>query len=138
MRELSRRTTVEASKSLRSYCRQLSTTAAVCLLMAATLLGLGCQPDRRPRLVILYATCSLNRAFLESYDAEVRYTPALGDLASEGLVFERHHTESGQSGISFASIFTGRQAPGHGLPSALIGRFPTPSGTTGCGRRCRF
>jgi len=70
-------------------------------------------PDPRPRLVLLYATCTVNASYLSPYDAEVDFTPNLQRFASEGLVFERHTTESGQSGIAFASIFSGAQADHH-------------------------
>jgi arylsulfatase A-like enzyme len=85
------------------------------LLSATALLGTGCQRAPEPRLVILYATCSLNRSFLQPYEPGVSYTPTLAELGRNGVVFERHQTESGQSGVSFASIFTGLQAPGHGI-----------------------
>jgi len=68
-----------------------------------------------PRLVLLYATCTLNRSFLTPYEARVAYTPNLARFASEGVVFERHQTESGQSGVAFASLFTGTQADRHGV-----------------------
>ena len=86
------------------------------LLAAAVLFASGCsERGGGPRLVILYATCSLNRSYLQPWNPSVSYTPALAALAENGLVFERHQTESGQSGIAFASIFTGLQADGHGI-----------------------
>ncbi len=71
-----------------------------------------------PRLVLLYATCSLNRDFLGPYrpaDASIPpvHTPNLDRFAEHSAVLRRHQTESGQSGTSFASIFTGLQAPDH-------------------------
>jgi len=83
--------------------------------------GCAVEPPR-PRLVLLYATCTLNRSFLHPYDSAVDFTPALARWATEALVFERHQTESGQSGIAYASIFAGAQAPVHGVyrhPSVL-------------------
>jgi len=59
-----------------------------------------------PRLVVLYATCSLNKDFLSPYNAEIRFTPHLDKIKDRSLVFLRHQTEAGQSGPSFASITT--------------------------------
>jgi arylsulfatase A-like enzyme len=83
----------------------------------------SCSLDSHPspRLVILYATCSVNKDFLAPYDEGVQYTPFLREFAKQSLVFPRHQTESGQSGTAFASIFSGAQAPVHG-----IYRHPTP------------
>lgn len=69
----------------------------------------------QPRLVLLYATCTLNTSFLSPYNPEVGYTPRLAWLAGDGQVFTRHRTEAGMSGVSFASILTGGQAPLHGV-----------------------
>ena len=72
-------------------------------------------PERpQPRLVVLYATCTLNKSYLGPYGG-TEYTPALDAFADEAVVFERHQTESGQSGISFASIFSGTQSWKHGI-----------------------
>ena len=56
-----------------------------------------------PRLVILVATCSVNAAYLSPYNDEVSSTPNLAKFADESIVFNRHFTEAGQSGIAFAS-----------------------------------
>ena len=84
---------------------------------AALLACLACQPAEipRPRLVLLYATCSVNRHFLAPYDPAVAYTPNLDRFARRSVVFTAHHTEAGQSGTGFASIFSGTQAPTHGV-----------------------
>ena len=63
--------------------------------------------------MLLYATCTLAKDVLAPYKESIGYTKALADFAAEGLVFRRHQTEAGQSGIAFASIFTGSQAPHH-------------------------
>jgi arylsulfatase A-like enzyme len=68
-----------------------------------------------PRLVLLYATCSLNRDFLSPYAPAVPYTPHLDAFQHDAVVFERHQTESAQSGVAFASIFSGAQADTHGI-----------------------
>ncbi len=74
----------------------------------------GCAPEPpRPRLVLLYATCTLNADFLSPYNAAIDFTPNLKRFADEGVVFERHNTEAGQSGIAFASLFSGTQADRH-------------------------
>lgn len=67
------------------------------------------------RLVLLVATCSLNRRYLAPYEPAVTYTPRFRAFAAEGVVFENHYTETGQSGPSFASIFGGVQADRHGV-----------------------
>ena len=72
------------------------------------------EPDG-PRLVVLYSTCTLNNEFLSPYAPDVRYTPNLQALADAGLVFRRHVTECGQSGVAFASIYAGAQADRHGI-----------------------
>ena len=66
-----------------------------------------------PRLVILYATCTVNKDYLSPYKPSIQYTPNLKRFADHATVFTRHHTEAGQSGISFASILTGSQADHH-------------------------
>ena len=67
-----------------------------------------------PRLVLLYATCTLNKDYLQPYN-ETRLTPNLAAFAEESAVFTNHQTESGLSGPAFASIFSGTQADRHGL-----------------------
>lgn len=82
------------------------------------LLGLAaCSPavDERPRLVVLYASCTVNKDYLAPYEPSVTFTPNLARFASDAVVFERHQTETGQSGPAFASIFTGVQADRHGI-----------------------
>ena len=65
--------------------------------------------------MLLYATCTLNRDYLGPYGEAIAFTPNLDRFASEGVVFRRHQTESGQSGISFASLFAGTQSYEHGI-----------------------
>lgn len=89
------------------------------LVALAALAACG-GPDRPgpadgPRLVLLYATCTVSKDYLAPYDASVGFTPNLAQLAAEGVAFERHQTESGQSGTAFASIFSGAQADRHGV-----------------------
>ncbi len=86
----------------------------------------SCEGGKRepsgPRLVILYAPCTVNRGYLEPYEPSVSFTPELAAFARESVVFRRHNTESGQSGCDFAALFTGTQAYEHGVyhhPSIL-------------------
>ena len=71
--------------------------------------------DEQPRLVLLYAPCTVNRDFLSPYDPDVRYTPSLQKFADQAVVFTKHVTEAGQSGVAFAALFTGTQAMRHGV-----------------------
>jgi len=93
--------------------------AAVALLAGAAvaaLAGCGGSPEvHRPRLVLLYATCTLAKDFLSPYDAAVSWTPEIGRFAGRGVVFRRHQTEAGLSGVAFASILSGAQATRHGV-----------------------
>ncbi len=68
-----------------------------------------------PRLVLLYATCTVNKNFLSPYNSEIGFTPHLDDFAKKSVVFKRHQTEAGQSGVAYASLFTGTQAERHGV-----------------------
>ncbi|MGE4607543.1 MAG: sulfatase-like hydrolase/transferase [Myxococcota bacterium] len=88
-------------------------------LLVTMLLGAGtsCAPDPpvAPRLVVLFAACTVNRDYLSPYNPDVEFTPALSRVAREGVTFGHHWSEAGQSGIAFASIFSGTQSPGHGV-----------------------
>ncbi|HEX6883110.1 MAG TPA: sulfatase-like hydrolase/transferase [Planctomycetota bacterium] len=97
-------------------------------LVAGLLAACGAPEPPGPRLVVLYATCSLDKHFLQPHDPSVGFTPNLAALARESVVFERHVTEAGVSGIAYASLFTGAQADEHGIfhhPSRLPGRMLT-------------
>lgn len=63
-----------------------------------------------PRLVVLYSTCTLNKNYLSPYNCDVDFTPHLDAFADNSLVFERH-----QTGVAYASLFTGVQADKHGV-----------------------
>lgn len=93
-------------------------------LRSLTLLGVAiassimtsCQSRQpSPRLVVLYASCTVRSDLLSPYDSAVPYTPLLKQFADEAAVFTQHRTEAGQSGVAYASILSGRQAPGHGI-----------------------
>lgn len=86
--------------------------AGAVLAFAAMACGRAAE-HARPRFVLLYATCSLNRDFLAPYDPRVTYTPNLAALAREGLVFEEHHAETGISGADFAALLSGTQVDRH-------------------------
>lgn len=104
-----------------SPARARARTLAAAGLAWLAALGLGAcggAPEApRPRLVILYATCSLNKDALGAYDPDLdpRVTPALDAFARESVVFRRHTAEAGQSGTDFATLFTGTQADVHGI-----------------------
>ena len=88
------------------------------LLAGLAILCATCAPQidapPAPRLVLLYATCTVNKNYLEPYN-EQRSTPSLAAFARESAVFTNHQTESGLSGTAFASIFSGAQADRHGV-----------------------
>lgn len=96
----------------------------LCSALSASLALTGCGGEdarSHPRLVVLYATCTLNKSYLSPYSEAIRFTPELDRFANEGVVFRRHRTEAGQSGPAFASIFSGTQADRHG-----VFHHPTP------------
>jgi len=87
-------------------------------VLALLLQVAGCKWPRdakppQPRLVMLNVFCTLRKDMLEPYDGSVEYTPNLKRFAEQGLVFERHVTEAGQSGVAFASIMSGDHAMRH-------------------------
>jgi arylsulfatase A-like enzyme len=89
---------------------------AALLLLGLTGLG-ACRAEtpRQPRLVLLYATCTLNRDHIAPYGKDVPYTPHLAAFARESIVFQRHQTETDQSGPAYASLFSGTQVDRHGV-----------------------
>ena len=87
------------------------------LAALALWLSLACGGNAQPgapRLVLLYAPCTVNKAYLSPYDTSIPFTPHLAGFAREAVVFRRHQTEAGQSGIAYASLFSGAQADRHG------------------------
>jgi arylsulfatase A-like enzyme len=95
--------------------RCLSSILTLALALPAFVSCAVPQAPPEPRLVLLYAPCTLNREYLSPYDPAVDFTPALAAFSRDATVFERNTTESGQSGIAYASLFTGLQAPDHGV-----------------------
>lgn len=90
------------------------------LLLAATIavaspVRAGTGTVASPRLVVLFAPCTVTTRTLSPYVPGVPYTPHLARFAAQGVVFERHQTEAGSSGIAYASLFSGTQAPRHGV-----------------------
>ncbi len=69
----------------------------------------------RPRLVLLYAPCTVNKDYLEPYQSKIRYTPGLQKFAEQAVVFTNHYTEIGLSGPAYASLFSGNYSYGHGV-----------------------
>jgi len=111
-----------ASRGSARRVRLVAAAAGACVLGIGTALFACSRVESRPRLVLLYATCSLNKHFLSPYDPEVPYTPGLQRFAERSLVFTRQQTEAGQSGVAYASLFSGGQATHHGVfshPSAI-------------------
>ena len=98
------------------------------LLLLPAACGRSSKADAKPRLVVLYAPCSLRCGSLEPYDSAIPFTPNLAAFARDSVVFEKHDTESPESGIAYASIFTGSQADRHKVfhhPSVLKDGVPT-------------
>jgi len=81
--------------------------------IAAWLVPAHHRPDG-PRLVVLYVACTVKETYMEPYNGAIDYTPNFAAFARESVVFRRHMTEAAQSGIAFASIFSGAQALRHG------------------------
>lgn len=93
-----------------------------CFLVSGLIFATGCSDSKspketkeQPRLVILYSTCSVNKDYLSPYNVSVSYTPNLEMFAKKSVVFNKHITEAGQSGTTYASIFSGTQAYRHGV-----------------------
>jgi arylsulfatase A-like enzyme len=98
--------------------RRLAPLFVVAAVLAALPLLTRRARDRpQPRLVLLYAPCTVNRLFLSPYDPSVRYTPFLSAFAEGGLVFTKHQSEAGISGVSYAALFSGDQVMRHGVYS---------------------
>ncbi len=96
--------------------RLIASCGALALALQLSSCGGRSAPSPSPpRLVLLYATCSLNKDFLSPYNPEVTFTPRLEEFRRNALVLRRHQTESGHSGTAFASIFSGSQADHHGV-----------------------
>ncbi len=96
---------------------RLAPSLRTALLLATAILlpACGAGDAGAPRLVVLYAPCTVNRAALGPYAPELGFTPRLDAFAREAVVFDAHRTESGISGTSFASLFSGTQADRHGV-----------------------
>jgi arylsulfatase A-like enzyme len=94
---------------------------AVCMLAACR--SADRKPPPQPRLVLLYAPCTVSKEYLGPYNPGVEFTPRLGEFAKNAVVFRRHQTEAGASGIAYAALFSGTQATRHGVFSHP-GRLP--------------
>ncbi|HVH08067.1 MAG TPA: sulfatase-like hydrolase/transferase [Myxococcota bacterium] len=96
--------------------RRLALASLLAVSLAATLACERAAPaPPAPRLVVLYAPCTVQKLQLSPYSPDVPFTPSLAAFARESWVFERHTTEAAQSGTAFASIFSGAQADRHGV-----------------------
>ncbi len=71
--------------------------------------------NQQPRLVIIYAPCTVNKDYLSVYNADRSYTPHLKEFAKKAAVFLKHRTEAGHSGVAYASLLTGHHADVHGV-----------------------
>ncbi len=88
------------------------------LAIAAAFSPVGCSEApvlQPPRLVLVFAPCTVARGFLSPYAPDVDFTPNLERLRRGGVVFRRHMSEAGQSGTAYASILAGAQAFVHGV-----------------------
>jgi arylsulfatase A-like enzyme len=105
-------------------CGSLGAPVALLIVLVAVSAGCGgnLPGSQPPRLVVLYAPCTVSKTFLSPYAEDVAFTPHLADFAAQSVTFDAHRTEAGSSGIAYASIFTGSQADRHGVvqhPAAL-------------------
>jgi hypothetical protein len=89
----------------------------IALLAILVALGVACNPapPPKPRLIVLYATCTVNKDFLAPYSDGIDFTPNFARFGHEAAVFTSHQTEAGISGPAFASIYSGAQADRHGV-----------------------
>ncbi len=96
----------------KSYWAMIGVAAAAAVVAWSFL---SSPKHRGPRLVLVIATCTVNKDYLGPYNQKVATTPFLTRFAQDALVFERHYTEAVQSGVAYASMFSGKQATGHGI-----------------------
>lgn len=95
--------------------RSVVWTVAAAVLVAVVVAWMRRAPrPSGPRLVVLYVACTVKSSYLQPYNDAVDYTPNFAEFGRKSVVFRRHMTEAGQSGIAFASIFSGAQALRHG------------------------
>ena len=99
---------------MRSRLRVFAWAGVLTIVLVFVIYHLRSSPSR-PRLVLLYSTCTLNKDYLSPYNPRVPFTPHLEKFSRRSLVFTRHQTESDQSGVSFASLFSGTQSDRHGV-----------------------
>lgn len=103
-------------RELTGFARSLTLVGLV-LPMACSHKATKEPTDKSPRLVLLYAGCTVNRQYLSPYNERVHYTPNLESFRQHAMTFAKHQTEAGVSGIAFASMFSGTQAMQHGVYS---------------------
>jgi arylsulfatase len=81
----------------------------------------------RPNIVIMLAD-ALRAGHLGAYGYPGGTSPFIDSLAADGLVFERHHSETSWTKPSVASLFTGMHQSEHGVRTAedlLSAELPT-------------
>jgi hypothetical protein len=64
----------------------------LCAIAMLAAFGVACEAAPPPRLIVLYATCTVNKDFLAPYGDGVEFTPNLGRFADEAAVFSNHRT----------------------------------------------
>lgn len=99
-------------KSRQTLPRRKPSPPALLLICLALCEACAAEPSQ-PRLVLLYAPCTVNKDYLAPYNQSIPFTPHLAAFAKQSVVFRRHQTEAGQSGPAYASIFSGSQADHH-------------------------
>jgi arylsulfatase A-like enzyme len=101
----------------RRRARAVLWAGAILAIAAVGWVATQCSPiggaPQPPRLVVLFAPCTVNASYLAPYRDDVFYTPHLRRFTEDALTFERNQSESDQSGTSYAALLTGRQATGH-------------------------
>ncbi len=101
---------------LKNFGKPLIAAAVLVSVVAVTVLFSFRSPKvKQPRLVLVIATCTVNKDYLSPYNSNVLTTPFLERFAQEALVFENHYSEAAQSGVAYASMFSGNQATRHGI-----------------------
>ena len=95
--------------------RTILSLVCISLVGCSKIIQIVTRAPNPPRLVVLYATCTVNKNYLSPYNPNIIFTPHIERFSQQSHVFTKHRTEAGLSGIAFASIFTGNQAPGHGI-----------------------
>jgi hypothetical protein len=70
----------------------------IALLAILVVLGVSCSPapPPKPRLIVLYAKCTVNKDLLAPYADGIDFTPNFARFGHEAAVFTSHQTEAVQ------------------------------------------